>query len=382
MSSDTKTIATETLQRDACDKYWETLTTLIALVAPNKKTSLIAKVRAAKLTSDKSELPAAWDEAMAAPCTGVTYAKAFKRITGRNISLYDALAYRDKAALFDTEEGRRALGLEEYCDPSDIVFDDTNASTVWQELDNMVVYARTFASGVSFNLADVVRPSRDEIAADIKRRRAEKQQKRNIVPPSSLDEARVAMLISVFAPLHPSGSVELDDTFVSTMTTEISTDANLKNGVETLDSAVVAEIPCIQGLGLKQLTDETKGQWDAATSAVAKVDGVARMSSSIPSNVMNQIESQAAALAGGLCAGSVDLEHMDFSSIGQTVLQNCSQADVDAMTGNIGQLLPNLGQLARSLQADGGPMAGSIDSMLGAAMQSVPAAAAASAGNA
>lgn len=372
MSTDAKTIASKTLQRDACDKYWETLTTLIALVAPEKKTSLIAKVRAAKLTSDKTELPSAWDEAMSAPCSGVTYAKAFKRITGRDISLYDALAYRDKAAIFDTEEGRRALGLEEYCDPADVVFDDSNAATVWQELDNMVIYARTFVSGVSFNLASVERPSRDEIAADIERRKAEKQRKRNNAPPGTLDEARVSMLMSVFGPLHPSGTVELDKAFVATMTAEISADANLKTGVETLDSTIVSQVPCIQGLGLKQLTEETKGLWEAVTSAVAKVDGVARMSSSIPSNVMNQIESQAAALAGGLCTGSVDLDNMDFSSIGQSVLQNCSQADVDAMTGNIGQLLPNLGQLARSLQADGGPMAGSIDSMLGAAMQGMP----------
>lgn len=369
MSTDTHTIAAKTLHDDSCNKYWETLTTLIALVAPSKKVSLTAKVRAAKLTSDKTELPTAWDNAMGAPFSGVTYGKAFKRITGRDISLYDALAYRDRAALFDTEEGRRALGLEEYCDPSDIVFDDTNAATVWHELDNMVVYARTHTSGASFKLTDADRPSRDDIAADIARHKEEKQRKRHVVPPGSLNEARVSMIMSVLSPLHPSGAVVLDDAFVSTMTDEITTDPNLKKAVEELDSTFVSQIPCIRALGLNPLEDETRELWDAATSAVAKVDGVARMSNSIPASVMNQIESQAAALAGGLCAGSVDFDNMDFSTIGQSVLQNCSQEDVEAMTGNIGQLLPNLGQLARSLQADGGPMAGSIDTIMGAAMK-------------
>ena len=364
-----ETLSTDHLRADACDKYWETLATLIPMVAPAKKSSLIAKVRAAKLTSDKTELPAAWDEAMSEPCAAATYGKSFKRITGRDITLYDALAYRDKAALFDSAEGRRALGLEEYCDPGDVEFNDDNADGVWRELDNMAVYARTFATGEPFDITTVARPSRDEIADEIARRKAEKQKrKKQPAVHATLDEARVSMLATVFGALHPSQAVQIDGDFVTTLTAEISADPARKKGVEALEAEVVAAIPCVASLGLRPVSDETAEAWRAVASAVAKVDGVARMSSSIPASVMTQIESQAAALAGGLCNGSVDLEQMDFASIGQNVLQSCSQEDVEAMTGNIGELLPNLGQLARSLQADGGPMAGSVDAMLGAAM--------------
>jgi hypothetical protein len=70
------------------------------------------------------------------------------------------------------------------------------------------------------------------------------------------------------------------------------------------------------------------------------------MGSAIPDGMMRGIEQVASKLASDLQAGKADLASLDLESIGQSVLNGASQADVSAFAANLDKILPALDRMA------------------------------------
>ena len=69
--------------------------------------------------------------------------------------------------------------------------------------------------------------------------------------------------------------------------------------------------------------------------------------------MMATIEKQAAALANGIGSDG-DLSQLDLSTIGESVLSQCSPEDLTQLAGNMGDILPKISGLAASLEREAG----------------------------
>lgn len=68
-------------------------------------------------------------------------------------------------------------------------------------------------------------------------------------------------------------------------------------------------------------------------------------------SMLGTIESYATNLAGKITAGDAGLSSLDLQSIGEDVLRQCSEEDMSQPANNIGSLLPALGSLQQTVQA-------------------------------
>ena len=70
--------------------------------------------------------------------------------------------------------------------------------------------------------------------------------------------------------------------------------------------------------------------------------------------MLGTIESYATDLAGKITSGDTDLSQLDLQSIGEDVLRQCSEEDMSQLANNISSLLPALGSLQQTVQAQAG----------------------------
>jgi hypothetical protein len=97
--------------------------------------------------------------------------------------------------------------------------------------------------------------------------------------------------------------------------------------------------------------------WERADAAFKQLNDLSRVQKHIPAAMLGKIESYASQLAGKITAGEQDLQGLDLQAIGEDVLRQCSEDDMNALASNIGDLLPALGSLQQTVQQQTGLMA-------------------------
>lgn len=95
-------------------------------------------------------------------------------------------------------------------------------------------------------------------------------------------------------------------------------------------------------------------RWPAVEAQFRQLNDLSKVQQNIPSSMLGTIEKYATNLASKITAGDTDLSSLDLQSIGEDVLQQCSEEDMSQLASNIGSLLPALGSLQQNVQSHAG----------------------------
>tara|TARA_B100000683_G_scaffold212525_1_gene207394 strand:+ start:123 stop:1247 length:1125 start_codon:yes stop_codon:yes gene_type:complete len=288
-----------------------------------------------------------WYEMMLEPADPkvARYAKAVTRLLGEPANLGMAIQYKDEKSLGGSEAFRALLGL-----PSHREGEALRAQS-WKAL--------KFLSYLCFQVHDLeppVIPTAAEIEANIKQFRANKQAKKcapsgPAATASAMPKAFNEKLLAVVA-MFPK---EHSEATLSRIQKEDAAQACQKwcsqpfqgrdqpfgGGVFTADELAA----------LKQLDME---DWKVLEPQLKQLNDLSNVQSSIPTNMLSQIESYASDLASKISSGETDFSALNLQNIGEDVLRNCSEEDIAGLAGNIGSLLPALGSLQASVQSESG----------------------------
>lgn len=88
-------------------------------------------------------------------------------------------------------------------------------------------------------------------------------------------------------------------------------------------------------------------------SIIIQLNGFAAVGENIPSNMMGRIETIANKLADDIVNGRADLSSMNLSDIGQEVLSQCDESDMNKFADNIDNLLPALQSFQKATMSNG-----------------------------
>lgn len=327
--------------------FLDAIRQMVNACLPQHASAMEAKLTVAKLNVE--EYIEQWNQEVNDPAT-VQYGKAFARLAGRPITVRDVISYRDIDSLVQSGLPQRALKID--FGIKDVKHE--GLADLWEAVDTACRLASMRAT-----LNDDVRiPTRDEIAANIK---SHKKAKARATPKIGVHEARNETIkqalielcngSSVPPPKLPHNCNDTCDKLFSTTHENATYGEHATSG----DTKALATCPFPTDWGIpSSVTSQNSDAWTKFAQAVAKSYNLHKMQQSIPANMMNQIEKQAMDIAAGMESGNMDLGSMNIGSIGESVLQECSAADLEQLSSNMGSILPNLNTLASTLQSDAG----------------------------
>lgn len=345
--------------KNACvEQFWDGIKSLVSHASPQRTPVILAGIAAARLTETNTGAIAHCRDQLAEACDGcVTYAKSFKRIMGRSITVADIVAYRDKDALLRVtyEEGAdNNYGFSHLLRESDIDITDQNIEDVWKAIDSCCVATRTYF-GMSPGNPDV--PSRETIAKEIK---MHKEMKKN-GSSSTLDVARISQVSEAFGDLFSAYELKKPD-FGAAELAEL--DRTLSSSTDTgstiMDACVAGNFDALVGsalgkkIGMPSRGEDTthEGVWTELASKLERSHGLYKMKGNIPQNMMSTIEKSATKLAANMSSGQMPTNVMD---IGQDIINQCSAEDLQQLAGNIHNLVPDLKKVYDGMQGPGAP---------------------------
>jgi hypothetical protein len=284
---------------------------------------------------DDAAAARAWCTALDAPLDVRTtkYAKAVKRLLGDAATLHCAIEYRDANALADVFA---AWSLT-----------DRSSAHFWPGIATLARHALAAVGSEPPPRA----PTRDEIARNI-------DEHRRVTATGGDGTVSVARAFrsSMIALADAMGHVPLrarvnalEDDDARAMCAEwgAGVDAELERAIRARDGAACAKAAWPVLCDDEAATLRAKLKQSDAPSWVA-LEGLVSFSSvsqHVPTEMMQTIEKTAQSLARDISRGKASIDTLDLEKLGQSVLANCSQTDVDALSGNLQQLLPAIGTL-------------------------------------
>jgi hypothetical protein len=270
----------------------------------------------------------------------VKYAKAIERITGENPILLHAANFQDLDAFEDI------LSLEDVKNIVDLTslfqkiksdtMDADNQKIVWKYIQhlNELCY-KYMEKPLPYT------PSREQIQKNIQEKMSKKTQENSSM--SHAFQTTLAELCQTCA--FPDISIGNSDHVKELMKkwTNFANDTIQDTKITILcnnkdESALTHLKTHIPELDFENFVISDPNIW----SLVTKLNGYASVDDSIPTNMMGKIENFATKLADDIVNGKADLNNMDLSSIGQEVLAQCDEADMNQFANNIDKLLPAL----------------------------------------
>lgn len=93
---------------------------------------------------------------------------------------------------------------------------------------------------------------------------------------------------------------------------------------------------------------ESNGDASAMWNQLESIASFSKVQSAIPSDMMSKIEAQAQKLSEALTNGG-SLEDLDLTKIGESVLSECTEEDMQKVASQIGTLLPTLTSLQKTM---------------------------------
>ena len=335
------------------DEFQAVLSDFITLVAPSQKTALVDKLIAARGSGVLLTMVHGIDKLMTAPFDEATYAKPFKRITGKMLTLYDVVVYKDIRAIVGSAAGRRAMGVGQFYELEDMAeLQDEKATS-----DILLRLCQAVRALCALSLPDV--PSRDDITANIAANRAQRKAlaetpaTTSAVPASGVD-VDSARRESVCQAIRAVGGAadKLDAALLARMDSKFGEDKAFADALETKNHKAVAANAILTELMLPAPSDSNAKAWDELCTCMHRAHTLAEMTKAIPPSMMATIERQASALAGGVQSGSIDMSSLDLGKIGENVMSSTSADDMQHLAANMDTLLPNLNALTKSMQND------------------------------
>lgn len=276
------------------------------------------------------------------------YAKAVSRILKEPACLYNAVEYKDAAAL----KGAPLLTGLVLLDPA-----DTDRSSHWKMLGLACRYAQ-----LACMQAYVRSPTPAEIHENIEQTRASR---RAALSPSNVSMTHAFRSgLEALAKHAGEHSAEMATRVRAASEDEIKEVCNHWASAlsgEGVEDALRDQNPePLLDVEWPFLTDEERGALRAslqgpnssnAFSTLNQLVSFTRVHQHIPTNMMSQIEKTAADLAASISSGQQSLDSLDLTKIGESVLKNCSESDMAEVAQNINKLLPQMGNLQNALRA-------------------------------
>lgn len=355
--------------KELCKKAFdEALDQLLLLAKPENVVSLQAQLTVSRAVNDIAQ---EYHTAMTTEWSQAPYNKAFSRITGRQVSGYDLIVYRDKQQLQQL--------FDQHMDNVPIAdFDlETKATErrVWIFFDKLAEAAQGY-TGYTHPLS----PTYEAIEAEIERHRQDRKQKKKQSEgaiPQTMEEAQHQSLMHGIQQLQQQCGVPVQlpsehDLFVHLKTQLSMTDASgdpYFKLASTGDTVSFATADLWKEWKLPAFTPANETAWQEFMTCCHRANMLADLQRALPPNMLKHIESHAAGLATQLDDGSMDLASVDMAQMGQSVIGSCTETDMSQLSENISTLLPTLNTLAQSMNSVPGvpPVATACDAMNAAA---------------
>lgn len=317
----------------------------------------------------------------------VSYNKAFRRITGQNATYYDVCAYNDADVLFSH------LGLKQYLDMD--LLEKYKSETMtseqkkicWNFITHLNLYATIF-SGVERRKP----PSRQEIHDNIQqhtKKDSEQSSTSTVVQivQEVLREVRSKINLDSAEKIDTAGQTAAIDAHLTMLAENVSSETFCQSYNEqwskfvarTVETASNSKISVKNGLSQNKFKPEDFDQFEdidffravkvsetfsnlktnvseqaandffnTIVSGTAQIATFLSVAKNVPANLMRTIEESAKNMNG------TDMQGVDFMKLGQDVISNSSPQDLQNLASNIGSLLPDLQNMASTMQANGG----------------------------
>lgn len=289
----------------------------------------------------------AWHGNMCAPLPpAVKYAKALRRIVGDKACLYMAVAYRDVDAI--------CIAFPELVQYRDEYNTLTAAERV-QLWDGVTEMTNFMARKANYDIGDI--PSSADIQKNIQEHRRAKQCT-GLVTCFSESVADMFTLVDMEIPskyLPPAVSSafrDWTDQLQVVVNGNTWTQACLQGDV---DAVLAAEWACHSDIKEALRANPAKGikvlvQMNSCVEHATDTRGdMGNQSSS--TSVMGKIEQQAQKLAHDLSSGRIsDISNVNLGKIGQDVLSQCNQQEMQDFMSSMGNILPALNTMSKNFR--------------------------------
>lgn len=273
-----------------------------------------------------------WQKLLARPVPkSIKYGKALQRILGKPATLGMIVEYRDTSIFLDDEF---SATIRSPLDPEDW--------RVMQAANRLVALVlRTDMDRV---------PSRDEIQQNIQATKGSKKSP----DVGSVSQACKLAFVALGETLEPAAAAAIADRanaldekeLIAAWTSMAQAHPGFLDACTSRNAPPAEAWTAVPEGARRPLVEALQPRDAAGWVQVDQMNSYSRISSNIPTGVMSRIENMATKLAGELQTGSVTMETLNLQQIGEQVLSTCDASDLTQLSGNLGELLPVLSNMA------------------------------------
>lgn len=279
----------------------------------------------------------------------VKYAKAVERITKTPTTVMHALMYHDMDGIRGHVNSDLATRLNLFAKFEDRSDDDKKV--IWKFLEKIAMSAYESSEKLAPNI-----PSRQDIQENIRNRK----EKSSDEGPPSMQRAFMTHINALCKTWGQSAVLDDDDAKIKSWMARWSQFAQkdakgVKNSVRlsTKDPEVIDDLRKeFPELKIPKNVPFEDGVW----VNISQLNNFATVVDAIPTGMMGRIEDMASRLADDIVSGKTDMASVNLNDIGQQVLSQCQEGEMDKFAGNINNLLPALQAFQNNLPANLPPM--------------------------
>ena len=270
----------------------------------------------------------------------VKYCKAVERIINEAPIIYHACEYNDIEGIEKSSQSSFFTTLDIFTKYKSDVMSLEDKKVFWK-----YVKALNESSFKFLEKKMPFTPTREQIQVNIQNQKSRKNHSEDVEVPSvhkafhhSLSELCKACafkdITQTMSEIEQNSIISRWAAFVNDEieNTKISVLCNQKNDI--VFEKLKAHVP--------ELDFENLIVNDEMWEQINQMNGYASVGQNIPTKMMGKIENLATKLADDIMSGKADFSNMDLNKIGQEVLSQCDETDMDSFANNIDSLLPAL----------------------------------------
>ena len=323
-------------------EYASGLLEMMAQTFPECAETKATHARCVELASEEQRVDDAIDAWLAhlnTPLNGkkIKYAKAIERIIKSPATVMHALTYHDVEGIQAHMDSPLAKQLGVFDKVADERVTDADKKVMWKFLEKMASSAFE-----AVQTAPPPVPTRQEIQENIKNRKKETTDD----GPPSMQRAFQTHINAMCKSWGQSAVLDGDEVKVKAWMERWASFAQRENDGKK-NSALCNARDFKVLVDLRRDFPELKVPADDAIEEsvwvnICQLNSFSTVVDSIPTGMMGRIETMASKLADDIIAGRTDMASVNLNDIGQQVLSQCGESEMDKFADNIETLLPAL----------------------------------------
>lgn len=268
----------------------------------------------------------------------VKYFKAVERIIGQTPLLYHACAYNDIDAVELSSESKVLTDVDMFAKYRDGTMRDDDKKVFWKYLAEL--------NDVCYKLKDEKPPyvpTREEIQKNIKQKKSNHTDNVD----TSMSKAFQSTMATFCKQINQADITKnISEDAMSNVMSRWA--AFAQDTVNSTKVSVLCNRKDVSVMSkLEDHFDEFKFKeelliTDDVWKSIVELNGFAAVGENIPGNMMSKIENIASKLADDIVNGKQTLDSVNLSEIGQQVLSDCNEEDMNKFANNVENLIPAL----------------------------------------